>query len=495
MTSLDEFLEQLNIYVRARYPLLYIVTWEEERAEQLLRRAAADRSKAIYVWTQTEGFHGKASSKGYSAVEALNHVLSSAEKAIFVLKDFHPFMKEDVVIRRLRDIVADLKRSYKTLVLLSPILEVPPELEKDITVLDLPLPDEADLRTCLREFLETVKGRIDVRHDPDLEEKVVKASLGFTLSQAENVFARAIIADRAFSMDDLHLILAEKKQIVRKSGFLEFYDLGEDFKQVGGLDNLKLWLENRSHAFTDRARVYGLPEPKGLLLLGVQGCGKSLTAKAIASLWGLPLLRFDVGTVFGSYIGQTEANMRRALKMAEALSPAVLWLDEIEKAFAGSTGNSSADSGVSARVFGAFLTWLQEKKKPVFVVATANNVKSLPPELLRKGRFDEIFFVDLPNQAEREGILEIHLKKRNRDPGEFPLAELAREAEGFSGAELEEAIVSSMYSAFPEGREINGEDIARALKETVPLSVLLREDIQALRSWASQRARSASGKR
>ena len=461
MSSLDEFLDQLNIYIRARYPLLYIVTWEEERAEQLLRRSAADRSKAIYIWTQTEGFHGKASSKGYSAIDALNHVLSSGEKAIFVLKDFHPFMKEDIVIRRLRDIVTDLKKSYKTLVILSPILEVPPELEKDITVLDLPLPDEDDLRICLREFL----------------------------------FARAIIGDRAFSLDDLHLILAEKKQIVRKSGFLEFYDLEEGFNQVGGLDNLKLWLENRSHAFTDRARVYGLPEPKGLLLLGVQGCGKSLTAKAIASLWGLPLLRFDVGTVFGSYIGQTEANMRRALKMAEGLSPAVLWLDEIEKAFAGSTGNSSADSGVSARVFGAFLTWLQEKEKPVFVVATANNVKSLPPELLRKGRFDEIFFVDLPHQAEREGILGIHLKKRNRDPGQFPLAELAREAEGFSGAELEEAIVSAMYSAFPEGREFDGEDIRGALKETVPLSVLLREDIEALRSWASQRARSASGKR
>ena len=493
MGSLRALLDQICVYIRARYPILYVVTWEEERAEEILRKTAADLSKPIYFWTQTEGFKGKPSSKGYNAMEALNHVQSFSEKALFVLKDFHAFMEEGLVVRRLRDIASGLKKSYKTLVILSPILTVPPELEKDITVIDLPLPDEDDLKITLKGFLDSVQGKVQIQVDEELEERVVKASLGFTINQAENVFARAIVQDRGFTSDDLPLILAEKKQIVRKSGFLEFYNLEEGLDQVGGLESLKRWLQNRSHAFSDRAREYGLPEPKGLLLLGVQGCGKSLTAKAIASLWRLPLLRFDVGTVFGSFIGQTEANMRKALRMAEALSPAVLWLDEIEKAFAGTRGGGSTDAGVSARVFGTFLTWLQEKDKPVFVVATANNVKDLPPELLRKGRFDEIFFVDLPTAGERERILSIHLSKRNRKVEDYPIEELARAAEGFSGAEIEEAIVSAMYSAFPEEREIEARDIRQALKETVPLSVLLREDIEALRAWASQRARSATG--
>ena len=492
MASLAQVLEEIRIYIRARYPILYVVTWEEERAERLLKQVAADLSKAILIWSHTEGFRGKPSSKGYDVVDSLNQVHSSDENALFVFKDFHPFMEEGIVVRRLRDIAAGLKKSYKTLVILSPILKVPPELEKDITVIDLPLPDQDDLRHALDGFLESMKGRIEIRMTADLRERAVKASLGFTICQAENVFARAIVSDRKFSPDDLALIIREKQQIVRKSGFLEYYDTHEGLDQVGGLENLKEWLRNRSHAFSDRAREYGLPDPKGLLLLGVQGCGKSLTAKAIASLWRLPLLRFDVGTVFGSFIGQTEENMRKALRLAEAISPTVLWMDEIEKGFAGVRSGGRTDAGVSARVFGTFLTWLQEKKKPVFVVATANNVKDLPPEFLRKGRFDEIFFVDLPTREERERILAIHLEKRGRERGRFDLAQLSRDSDGFSGAELEEAIVSAMYRAFPEDRDIEGKDIGQALKETVPLSVLLREEVEALRSWATQRARPAS---
>ena len=489
---MSEVLDQICVYVRARYPILYLVTSEEERAETILRNAAEKLKKRLFVWSHTEGFYGKPSAKGHGAIDALNHVAASADDALYVLKDFHPFMDDHLIVRRLRDVEMALKKSYKTLVLLSPILRVPPELEKDITVVDLPLPDADDLEASLKGFLSTLRDKVHIEMDDRLLERVVKASLGFTAAQAENVYARAIVTDRTFDEKDVPLILSEKKQIVRKSGFLEYYDLGAGMERVGGLENLKTWLKNRSHAFSDKAREYGLPEPKGLLLLGVQGCGKSLTAKAIAATWGLPLLRFDVGTVFGSFIGQTEENMRKALRMAEALSPAVLWLDEIEKAFAGSKGGGQTDAGVSARVFGTFLTWLQEKEKPVFVVATANSVTSLPPELLRKGRFDEIFFVDLPTREERETIFSIHLSKRGRDPSAFPLSALAERAEGFSGAEIEEAIVSAMYAAFPQGRDLQGSDIAMALEETVPLSVLLAEEIDGLRTWAAQRARPAT---
>ncbi|MBI5367444.1 MAG: AAA family ATPase [Planctomycetes bacterium] len=511
-------LEDLLLHVRARYPILYLVTYEEERARTILRELGTRLGKRIYFWTASEGFsefrgqsdeiptaRPQAAPLDFGAptpgdektqfpVGALQYIVQSAERAVFVLHDFHPFLEEPKVVRLLRDVCAALKRSYKTLVFVSPTLKVPDELSKDVSVLDLPLPDARELGQSLRRFLDSLRGdaRFSIEIDAPLFERIVQATLGLTESQAANVFAKALVKDRRFTADDLPVIISEKKQIIRQTGLLEYYEQDAALTDVGGLDELKRWLLSRREAFTDRAREYGLPQPKGLLLLGVQGCGKSLTAKAIASTWRLPLLRLDVGAIFSSFIGQSEANMRRAIAAAEGLAPVILWLDEIEKGFSGLGGGGVSDGGAANRVFGTFLTWLQEKTKPVFVVATSNKIASLPPEMLRKGRFDEIFFIDLPDLEERAQILTIHLKKRNRKPETCPVQELARAMEGFIGAEIEACLISGMYASFAESREVEGGDLFRAARETVSLSQTMREEVEALRSWARERARPAS---
>ena len=499
--------DELELLIRSRYPVLYLLTWEEGRAERLLRELGTSLSKKVYVWSVTRGFEGGLqglspgvlgdTGQANTPVAALGAVAQSPERAIFVLKDFHAFLDRPEVVRALRDLVGALKQSFKTLVLLSPVMAIPRELEKDMTVIDLPLPDGNEIAGILEAMLATVRNdpRVSVAAGPELKERIVKAALGLSANEAENVFAKAIVHGRKLDEADLPLILAEKKQILRKMGMLEYYDLTEGIGEVGGLDELKRWLDQRTAAFSERARVYGLPEPKGLLLLGVQGCGKSLTAKAIASMWKLPLLRLDVGALFGSFIGSSEENLRKAIRIAESLSPCVLWLDEIEKGFAGVAGGGSSDAGTSARVFGGFLTWLQEKTKPVFVVATSNNISDLPPELLRKGRFDEIFFVDLPDAVERELIFKIHLQKKKRDPARFDLKRLAAATDGFSGAEIEAAIIEGMYESFAANREVAAGDIETAARGTVPLSRTSAETIAKLRQWAATRARSASGKK
>ncbi|MBI3268453.1 MAG: AAA family ATPase [Planctomycetes bacterium] len=517
-----EVLEEIVLHVKARYPILYLVSYEEERAQRLLRELGSRLAKRVYFWTASEGFSERAvpaddatpagrpaaaplafgapqpssDEKTRFPVGALEYVVQSAERAIFVLQDFHPFLEEAKVVRLLRDVCATLKRSFKTLIFLSPVLKVPEELAKDVTVLDLPLPDAQELSGLLRTFLDSLRNdsRFQIDLDQGLFERVVKAALGLTESQAGNVFQKALVKDRRFSVEDLPLIIGEKKQIIRKTGILEYFDPDAGLADVGGLDELKRWLLSRREAFSDRAREYGLPPPKGLLLLGVQGCGKSLTAKAIASTWRLPLLRLDVGAIFASFIGQSEANMRRAIATAEGLAPVILWLDEVEKGFSGMGGSGSTDGGTATRVFGTFLTWLQEKTKPVFVVATSNEIRNLPPEMLRKGRFDEIFFIDLPSLEERAQILSIHLEKRRRRPAVFGVEELAHAMDGMSGAEIEEALVSAMYASFAENREVEGRDVLRAVRDSVPLSHTMREEIGALREWARERARPASAR-
>ncbi|MDH5511466.1 MAG: AAA family ATPase, partial [Nitrospinota bacterium] len=306
------------------------------------------------------------------------------------------------------------------------------------------------------------------------------------------IFSKALLHDYKLDGTDIDLILFEKKQLIRKSGSLEYFDASETISDVGGMDSLKKWLVARRESFTPRARDYGLPLPKGLLLLGVQGCGKSLTSKAIASLWNQPLLRLDMGKIFSSFIGSSEENMRRAIATAESLAPVILWIDEIEKGFSGIKSSGATDAGVTSRIFGTFLTWMQEKTKAVFVIATANSISDLPPELLRKGRFDEIFFIDLPTEEERKEIIRIHISKRKRDVSKYNIDELAKASHGYSGAELEMAIVESMYTAFGDKREFNDKDITTAVKESVPLSRTMAEEIQKLREWAYQRARLAS---
>jgi len=492
---MKKLVKEIAIYIQSRYPIIYLVTSEENRAEKLVQKAAELTRKECYFWSVTAGYYNTDKfGKDKTPLNALNAILNYAEPGLFILKDLHPYLEEPVIIRRLRDIVANLKKSYKTLLIVSPVLVLPPGLEKGITPVDIPLPSPEEIRQILLHMITPLRKakKIEVRLTDDLVEKVVNASRGLTESEVENLYAKLVVSSRSFDERDLPGIVAEKKKLIRKSGLLKYYDFSESIDTVGGLAKLKKWLQQRGMAFSQKARDFGLPEPKGMLLLGVQGCGKSLAAKATSTLWNLPLLKLDVGKIFDAYLGSSEKNIREAIKTAEALSPNILWLDEIDKAFSGVGAQHSADSGASARVFGTFLTWMQEKTHPVFVLATANNIEHLPPELLRKGRFDEIFFIDLPTKEERESIFRIHLEKRNRNPDIFDIPLFSEKAEGFTGAEIEQLIISGLYRAFAEDREIEDNDILTEIQETVPLSMTYREHIESLRTWAENRARIAS---
>ena len=499
-------LSELEVLIRARYPLLYVLTWEESRVIAEVGKLAANRDKKVFEWSVTTGLVPGGTSiqsqknrdtATQDPLVALDRVIEQVDPAIYIFKDFHPFLVKQnmAVIRRLREISASLKNSYKTIVLVCPMLQIPPELEKDVTVVDFDLPNEKDFRSLLKRIIEDVKEnpKIHMKLTPESAQKIIRALLGLTLGEAENVLAKTLVMQRGLSERSVEVILDEKRQIIRKSGLLEYYDSAESMKTVGGVDALKDWLAKRSIAFTDEARAFGLAAPKGILLLGVQGCGKSLVAKAVSQLWRLPLLRFDIGRMFGSLVGSSEENVRRAIQVAESVAPSILWVDEIDKAFRGSRSSSAAtDGGASARVFGTFLTWLSEKSAAVFVVATANDVTQLPPELLRKGRFDEIFFVDLPATAERRDIFRIHLAKRGRDAAQFDLDRLAVAAIGFSGAEIEESIVSSLFDVFYKKQDLTDEAILTTLRASVPLSKTMSEDMTELRRWAEGRARQAT---
>ncbi len=498
--------DELETLIRARYPVIYVVSWEEARVEAHLGRIAAKRGKQLYLWSVTTGMRRAGAANQQSQqrgmadpIEGLNTVLEHKEPAIYMFQDFHAFLRPAVTcnlgpIRKLREVARALSDSYKTLVICAPSLELAPELEKDVTVFDYPLPGAPEIGGLLSRICEEVSGNdaIKVSLNDKGREQLVRAASGLTLQEAENVFAKTLVNDGRLTDGDVSTIFAEKQQIVRKSGLLEYYDSSEDLGSVGGMSELKDWLSRRSLALTEKARAFGLPEPKGVLLIGVQGCGKSLCAKAVAREWKMPLLRFDMGRMFSSLVGSSEENMRRAIAVAESVSPAVLWVDEIDKAFSGSQSSGGTDGGTTARVLSTFLTWLSEKQRPVFVLATANDISQLPPELLRKGRLDEIFFVDLPTAPERAEIARIHLAKRKRDPAAFDLSAIAAAAEGFSGAEIEQAMVSALYDAFYSGRELQTEDFLKSLRETVPLSRTMSERISALRSWAEGRARFAS---
>jgi SpoVK/Ycf46/Vps4 family AAA+-type ATPase len=499
-SPLSGFVEELDLHVRARYPLLYLATWEEHRLDDVLSRLAESHGKSLATWSITQGLRRRDTRGGAPVegpkdpAEALAAVAQLTDPSLVVFKDFHPYLNDPVVVRALRELSQQLKSSYTTLILVSPVVNIPTELEKEICVLDVPLPSTHDLATLLRDIVRVVREgkRATVDLTNETVEPLLKAALGLTLSEAENAFAKAIAKDQKLDADDVSIILDEKRQVIRKSGLLEFCASDESLAGVGGVENLKLWLGRRAGAFGDRARAFGLPAPKGLLLLGVQGCGKSLTAKSIAATWKLPLLRLDMGRIFSGLVGSSEENMRRATRVAESVAPAVLWVDELEKGLAGVGGSGNMDSGVSARVFGCFLTWLQEKTAPVFVVATANKIEALPPELLRKGRFDEIFFVDLPSDTERRQIFAIQLARAKRDPKAFDLAELAKAAASFSGAEIEQTIVSALFTAYADGVELAQKHLLDAIAETLPLAVTMKEDIDRLRDWARTRTRPAS---
>ncbi len=493
--------EELSTLIKAQYPLIYLVTSEEQRAEDaivsILQENDRKNSSQIFLWTVTRGIYELADSAKQSVQRntvspeaAIDWVIRHSEPGIYIFKDLHPYLDSPPVTRSLRDAIASFKGTDKIIILMSPYLQTPLELEKDMVVLDFPLPQAGELDQVLQKAVAKNRNK---RLQPETREKLRRAALGLTIDEAEKVYRKAIVKAGKLSEEEVEIVLSEKKQLIRRNGILDYIEEDETIKGVGGLDELKKWLTQRTQAFTEKARTYGLPQPKGMLILGVPGCGKSLIAKTTSKLWGLPLLRLDMGRVYdGSTVGRSEANLRSALKTAESISPAILFIDELDKAFAGSAGSADSDGGTSSRIFGSFLTWMQEKDSPVFVMATANRLERLPGEFLRKGRFDEIFFVDLPTPKEREAIFKIHLQKRRPDISRFDLKELANISEGFSGAEIEQAIIAAMYEAFAQDREFTQLEIIAAIKSTLPLSRTMTEQVTALRDWARQRARSAS---
>jgi SpoVK/Ycf46/Vps4 family AAA+-type ATPase len=415
-------------------------------------------------------------------------MIKTGEDAVVILKDFHEYWNNPQVKRRIRNFSQEFRYNRRTIVILTPATRVPDEIRDEAVIVHFPPPNAAELSADLNTLIST--SGITCSLTEGGREKIIQAALGMTLNQARRAFSKAIVAHGRLDDRDIDAIIAEKKDILSASDALEFYSYTETPENVGGLAVLKEWLVLRERAFTQEAKNFGLPSPKGIALIGIPGTGKSLTAKMIADIWHLPLLRLDVGSLFGSLVGESEERTRRALALAETISPCILWVDEIEKAFAFGSG----DAGTSQRVFAHLLTWMQDKTSPCFVVATANNIAALPPELLRKGRFDEIFFLDLPTFEERREIFSVHLRKRKCIPAEFDLETLARESDGYVGAEIEQTIIDAMYRAFSENmRRVTTEDILTCMQAQVPLSVSQRETVAALRTWLAEgRAQSAS---
>lgn len=489
-----DFRQEFELLLRARYPLVYIPTVEEERVEGAIADCAKRQgNRGVYIWDFVDGYQGNPNDKGYgrrNPLQALEFVekLPATAPAIFILRDFQRFLDDISISRKLRNLMRLLKSQPKNIVVVSAQLAIPDDLSEVFTVVEFALPSATDISEEIQRLLAGMGQRLS----SDVLDEMVRASQGLSLERIRRVLARAIATHGELTLDDVDLILEEKRQTIRQTQILDFYPAQEDMSDIGGLDNLKDWLLRRGGAFSEKAQQYGLPHPRGLLLVGIQGTGKSLTAKAIAHHWHLPLLRLDVGRLFAGLVGESESRTRQMIQLSEALSPCVLWIDEIDKAFAGADGRS--DGGTASRVFGTFITWMAEKRSPVFVVATANNIQALPPEMLRRGRFDEIFFVGLPTQEERKAILMVHLSRlRPQTVKSYDLDRLAYETPDFSGAEIEQMLIEAMHIGFSQGRDFTTEDVLAAASQIVPLARTAQEQIQHLQAWAaSGKARMAS---
>lgn len=488
-------LKAITNMIRAHYSLIHIPTSEEGRLLTSLSgwfgKSQHGTKRSLYVWTYMDGLkkYGARSEGGEGddttiLEAALDKVLAAPKDAgnVYAFLDFHHHTEEPGVLRRLRECAHQLRVTDNVVLLVSPSLHVPDDLEKEMAVADFPLPDKEEIKEGVVESLKHLKQnprgyKVDDR--PELVDEVVQSASGLTLVESQDALARGIIEHEGFVEGIVESMNSAKQDVLRKVGFLEAIHVGHGMEEVGGLDYLKGWVKKRHKIFTPEARKFGLDYPKGILTLGVPGGGKGLSARAVAAEWRLPLLRLDIGAVFGGIVGESESNLRKALRIAEALSPVVLWVDELEKALGGASGYSG-DSGTTKRVFGTFLTWLQEREKPVFSYFTANDISSLPPELLRKGRVDEIFFIDLPNQEERVEILRIHLQKRDRNPEGFDLERAASAGRGFVGAEIEQIVVEAMVDAFYEKRDVKTEDLVKAFGRTTPMVKTQRDQISRL---------------
>jgi hypothetical protein len=488
------FSEDFELLLRARYPLIYIPSREEERLEAAITETARKLgNRAVYTWDFVDGYQGSPNDVGFGkrnplqALELVENIpMNSA--TIFVLRDFQRFLEDVAVSRKLRNLARLLKSQPKNIIVLAPTLTIPDELSEVLTVLDFPLPSATEIRGEIERLLASLGKPLA---ETDLA-NMVRSCQGLTLERIRRILGRAIATHSQLRPEDVELVLEEKRQTIRQTQILDFYPASEQISDIGGLDNLKDWLLRRGGAFSEQARQYGLPHPRGLLLVGIQGTGKSLTAKAIAHHWHLPLLRLDVGRLFAGLVGESESRTRQMIQLAEALAPCILWIDEIDKAFAGI--DSRGDAGTGNRVFGTFITWMAEKNTPVFVVATANNIQALPPEMLRKGRFDEIFFVGLPSQTERQAIFTVHLNRlRPHNLGGYDLERLAYETPDFSGAEIEQTLIEAMHTGFSQGRDFSTDDILEAASQMIPLARTAKEQVEFLQNWAAAgKARLAS---
>jgi SpoVK/Ycf46/Vps4 family AAA+-type ATPase len=490
-------LRDLELTIQSRYPFVAVETSEEDRLEKGLFDIAGDLRVPFFVWTVTSGLRRaglpNAMYDTQQPLRALNTVAAMVGEAMFLMKDLQRFFGEAAVVRKLLDLAPEFKHDRRVIVFSAVKIELPSELGPLTALHTLALPGPDELKRIVKQAIVACErdGPVTVRlPDADLD-RLVERLRGFTAFEAERAVTRAIVQDRTLDAGDIDTIIEIKKELLRKDGVLEYVAPEENLAEVGGFENLKGWLGKRAKAFAPEARQYGIEWPRGILLLGVQGGGKTLVARAVAKEWGLPLLKLEAARLYDKYIGETEKNLERALQTAEHMAPCVLMIDELEKGLSYSAGADS-DAGLSKRVFGRLLGWLQDRKAPVFVVATSNNITELPPELTRKGRFDEIFFVDLPSVAERREIFAVHLKKRKRNPALFDLDALAAAAEGFTGAEIEQAVVSALYTAFSKGAEVTSAIIAAELTATRPLSVTRAEEIAALRAWARDRTVMAS---
>jgi SpoVK/Ycf46/Vps4 family AAA+-type ATPase len=481
-----KFNDELTLFLKARYPVIYINTVEEDRVEYVIRKnIKTNLNRSIYSWDFVDGYTNNPNNEGFARrnpLQALELVekLNSETPALFLLKDFNRFFTDLSISRKLKNISRILKLQPKTIIIIGSELNIPKELQDLITVLQFQLPLENEINQELNRLINS----LNISVEEPLFESLSRACQGLSLERIRRVLSKIIATYKTIDNNSIYVLLSEKKQIISQTEILEYWSVNEKITNLGGLENLKEWLKKRKTAFSLQAANYGLPTPRGLLLIGIQGTGKSLTAKAIANDWQLPLLKLDVGKLFGGIVGESESRLRQMINVSETISPCILWIDEIDKAF--SNVESKGDSGTSNRVLATFISWLSEKTKPVFVIATANNIDLLPLEIIRKGRFDEIFFLDLPKKEEREEIFKIHIQEFRPNSWElFDYSKLAKLSESFSGAEIRQSIIEGMYHGFNEKREFTTDDICLALKEIIPLAQLENNQMLKLQNWAS----------
>ena len=491
-----KFNDELALFLKARYPIIYIKTIEEDRVEYVIRKSIkTNLNRSIYSWDFIDGYTNNPNNEGFAkrnplqALELIDR-LNPETPALFLLKDFNRFLNDLSISRKLRNISRILKLQPKTIIIIGSDLTIPNELKDLITILEFQLPLKTEINQELNRLIKT----LNIKIESQLFENLTRTCQGLSLERIRRVLSKIIATYKTINNNSIEVLLSEKKQIISQTEILEYSSVNEKITNLGGLNTLKNWLKKRKIAFSIQASNYGLPTPRGLLLIGIQGTGKSLTAKAIANTWQLPLLKLDVGKLFGGIVGESESRLRQMINLSETLSPCILWIDEIDKAF--TNNDNKGDSGTSNRILATFINWLSEKTKPVFVIATANNIDLLPLEIIRKGRFDEIFFLDLPEKEEREEIFKIHLQEfRPNNWKSFDYSKLAQLSDSFSGAEIKQSIIEGMYHAFYEKREFTTDDICMALKELIPLAHLESNQMIKLQDWASSgRIRLASSK-